>query len=199
MTWQGRGAGGSKRSHWLRHVVSRQILISTMTWASPFSSFPLETPLAVEMKSNAAGFDYQFQPLNVARWTLANWPPLDHVLRNTMPMFYEPIYKSSSISSLVFLGSLCVLGASRGLSNGCPTVVCSSLLRLLLKKGFVSFSKPSKCTCHFHRPQWQIPPPSHTLQSTSEITGSPGSKYKHRRTSTLLHNIRNIRICMGEH
>ena len=115
-----------------------------------------------------------------------------------MPVFYEPIYKSSTISSLVFLGSLCVLGASRGLSSGCPTVVCSSLLRLLLKKGFVSFSKPSKCTCHFHRPQWQIPPPSHTLQSTSEITGSPGSKYKHRRTSTLLHNIRNIRICMGK-
>ena len=28
------------------------------------------------------------------------------------------------------------------------------------------------------------------------ITGSPSSKFKHRRTSTLLHSIRNIRICM---
>ena len=27
-------------------------------------------------------------------------------------------------------------------------------------------------------------------------TGKPSSKYKHRRTSTLLRNIRNIRICM---
>ena len=27
-------------------------------------------------------------------------------------------------------------------------------------------------------------------------TGSPSSKYKHRRTSTLLHNIRTIRICV---
>ena len=30
----------------------------------------------------------------------------------------------------------------------------------------------------------------------STSTGSPSSKYEHRRTSTLLHNIRNIRICM---
>ena len=29
-------------------------------------------------------------------------------------------------------------------------------------------------------------------------TGSPSSKYKHRRPSTLLHNIRNIGICMGK-
>ena len=29
-------------------------------------------------------------------------------------------------------------------------------------------------------------------------TGSPSSKYKHRRTSALLRNIRNIRICMGK-
>ena len=30
------------------------------------------------------------------------------------------------------------------------------------------------------------------------ITGSPSSKYKHRRASALLRNIRNIRICMGK-
>ena len=30
------------------------------------------------------------------------------------------------------------------------------------------------------------------------ITGSPSSKYEHRRASTLLHNIQNIRICMGK-
>ena len=37
-----------------------------------------------------------------------------------------------------------------------------------------------------------------TLQLSKPYTptGSPSSKYKHRRTSTLLHNIRNIRICM---
>ena len=29
-------------------------------------------------------------------------------------------------------------------------------------------------------------------------TGSPSSKYEHRRTSALLRNIRNIRICMGK-
>ena len=29
-------------------------------------------------------------------------------------------------------------------------------------------------------------------------TGSPSSKYKHRRTSALLRNIPNIRICMGK-
>ena len=39
-----------------------------------------------------------------------------------------------------------------------------------------------------------------TLQLSKPYTptGSPSSKYKHRRTSTLLHNIRNIRICMGK-
>ena len=29
-------------------------------------------------------------------------------------------------------------------------------------------------------------------------TGSPSSKYEHRRTPALLRNIRNIRICMGK-
>ena len=33
-------------------------------------------------------------------------------------------------------------------------------------------------------------------KSTGQTIGGPSSKYKHRRTSTLLHNIRNIRICM---
>ena len=32
----------------------------------------------------------------------------------------------------------------------------------------------------------------------SETTGSPRSKYEHRRTLALLRNIRNIRICMGK-
>ena len=32
----------------------------------------------------------------------------------------------------------------------------------------------------------------------SETTGSPRSKYEHPRTSALLRNIRNIRICMGK-
>ena len=31
-----------------------------------------------------------------------------------------------------------------------------------------------------------------------EITGSPSSKYEHRRASALLRNIQNIRICMGK-
>ena len=30
------------------------------------------------------------------------------------------------------------------------------------------------------------------------ITSSPSSKYEHRRTSALLRNIQNIRICMGK-
>ena len=32
----------------------------------------------------------------------------------------------------------------------------------------------------------------------SGSTGSPSAKYEHRRTSALLRNIRNIRICMGK-
>ena len=32
----------------------------------------------------------------------------------------------------------------------------------------------------------------------SKITGSPSSKYEHRRASALLRNIQNIRICMGK-
>ena len=31
-----------------------------------------------------------------------------------------------------------------------------------------------------------------------ETTGSPSSKYEHRRASALLRNTQNIRICMGE-
>ena len=31
-----------------------------------------------------------------------------------------------------------------------------------------------------------------------ETTGSPSSKYEHRRQTALLRNIRNIRICMGK-
>ena len=34
--------------------------------------------------------------------------------------------------------------------------------------------------------------------SSHHTTGSPSSKYKHRRTSALLSNIQNIRICMGK-
>ena len=32
----------------------------------------------------------------------------------------------------------------------------------------------------------------------SYFTGSPSSKYEHRRASALLRNIQNIRICMGK-
>ena len=35
-------------------------------------------------------------------------------------------------------------------------------------------------------------------ESLGKITGSPSSKYEHRRTSALLRNIRNVRICMGK-
>ena len=34
--------------------------------------------------------------------------------------------------------------------------------------------------------------------STCSITGSPSSKYEHRRASALFSNIQNIRICMGK-
>ena len=34
--------------------------------------------------------------------------------------------------------------------------------------------------------------------SCSLSTGSPSSKYEHWRTSALLHNIRNMRICMAK-
>ena len=36
------------------------------------------------------------------------------------------------------------------------------------------------------------------LCSFSISTGSPSSKYEHRRASALLRNIQNIRICMGK-
>ena len=39
--------------------------------------------------------------------------------------------------------------------------------------------------------------PTH-IHFNSLTTGSPRSKYQHRRTSSLLRNIRNIRICMGK-
>ena len=34
------------------------------------------------------------------------------------------------------------------------------------------------------------------IKQINKATGSPSSKYEHRRTSALLRNIRNIRICM---
>ena len=34
-------------------------------------------------------------------------------------------------------------------------------------------------------------------EAATDNTGSPSSKYEHRRASALLRNIRNIRICMG--
>ena len=40
-----------------------------------------------------------------------------------------------------------------------------------------------------------LPPTS--LRQLSGTTGSPSSKYEHRRASALLRNVRNIRICMG--
>ena len=38
----------------------------------------------------------------------------------------------------------------------------------------------------------------HPFFCACHITGSPSSKYEHRRTSALLRNVRNIRICMGK-
>ena len=37
-----------------------------------------------------------------------------------------------------------------------------------------------------------------TYKKLMSTTGSPSSKYEHRRASALLHNIQNIRICMGK-
>ena len=37
-----------------------------------------------------------------------------------------------------------------------------------------------------------------SYESRSQSTGSPSSKYDHRRESALLRNIQNIRICMGK-
>ena len=36
------------------------------------------------------------------------------------------------------------------------------------------------------------------LACTLYTTGSPNSKYEHRRASALFRNIQNIRICMGK-
>ena len=36
------------------------------------------------------------------------------------------------------------------------------------------------------------------LDQLTLTTGSPSSKYEHRRASALLRNIQNIRICMGK-
>ena len=38
----------------------------------------------------------------------------------------------------------------------------------------------------------------HILILLGVLTGSPSSKYEHRRASALLRNIQNIRICMGK-
>ena len=84
------------------------------------------------MKSNAAGFDYQFQPLNVARWTLAL--PTD-LHWTTFCATRCQCFTNLSISRPPSrLWSSLVPCASSGRPEGCPTVVCSSLLRLLLKK-----------------------------------------------------------------
>ena len=57
------------------------------------------------------------------------------------------------------------------------------------------------------RPKFKLLGPSKPLLSPPKFakkrpglnTSSPlSSKYKHRRTSALLRNIRNIRICMGK-
>ena len=37
-----------------------------------------------------------------------------------------------------------------------------------------------------------------SVKNISKITGSPSSKYEHRRASALLRNIQNVRICMGK-
>ena len=37
-----------------------------------------------------------------------------------------------------------------------------------------------------------------TQKKTGKTTGSPSSKYEHRRASAMLRNIQNIRICKGK-
>ena len=101
-----------KRSHWLQHLVSIQILILIMTWACAISSFQWETPRTAEMKSNTACFDYQFRSLVVGRWTLA-FPADLHWTTFRCQCFTKLSISRPSFSSLVLLGSLCVLGASR--------------------------------------------------------------------------------------
>ena len=41
-------------------------------------------------------------------------------------------------------------------------------------------------------------PPHFLKKKLRNTTGSPSSKYEHRRASALLRNIQNIRICMGK-
>ena len=41
-----------------------------------------------------------------------------------------------------------------------------------------------------------LPESRQDFRTIHHYTGSPSSKYEHRRTSALLRNIRNIRICM---
>ena len=60
--------------------------------------------------------------------------------------------------------------------------------------------------CDFHVPSWSryllcrgSEPEKFSKSKLFYIpTGNPSSKYEHRRTSALLRNIRNIRICMGK-
>ena len=83
---------------------------------------------------------------------------------------------------------------SSGRPEGRPTVVCSSLLRLLLKKKvscLFQSHQNAPVTFTDHNERFPTPPPpSHTLQSISEITGSPSSKYS--RTSITSTRITRI-------
>ena len=47
-------------------------------------------------------------------------------------------------------------------------------------------------------PRFRAPLALFTFKLICFNTGSPSSKYEHRRASALLRNIQNIRICMGK-
>ena len=67
-------------------------------------------------------------------------------------------------------------------------------------------SRRNRQTCFYARtvfilptsPLNYLPISSVSNSSTCSITGSPSSKYEHRRASALFSNIQNIRICMGK-
>ena len=88
---------------------------------------------------------------------------------------HEPLPVSKNITRCVFKRqSMFVPLSLQNLSSSCHTVLMS-------------------CDCHMTR--------GHIILFTATkkvliITGGPSSKYEHWRTSTLLRNSRNIRICM---
>ena len=71
------------------------------------------------------------------------------------------------------------------------------------RRGFVRSLMPELCRrCRPYglitREGSKLVPRVFSLFNGTCPTSSPSSKYEHRRTSALLRNIRNIRICMGK-